>query len=98
MLKRIEEYLNSLEVEKGYSENTRVAYKNDLKQFMEFLKTHAEPKVESWDDVTKDHLISYILSLKSDREYASTTVARKIAAIKSFFHFLVADGLIKDDP
>ncbi|MBC7233773.1 MAG: site-specific tyrosine recombinase XerD [Chloroflexi bacterium] len=98
MLKRIEEYLTSLEVEKGYSENTRVAYKNDLRQFMEFLKTRAEPKVTSWDDVTKDHLVTYILNLKSDREYASTTVARKIAAIKSFFHFLVADGLIKDDP
>jgi integrase/recombinase XerD len=98
MLKRIEEYLTSLEVEKGYSENTRVAYKNDLRQFMEFLQTRAEPKVTSWDDVTKDHLVTYILNLKSDREYASTTVARKIAAIKSFFHFLVADGLIKDDP
>jgi len=31
-------------------------------------------------------------------QYASTTVARKVAAIKSFFHFLVAEGFIRDDP
>jgi len=98
MQERIESFLTSLEVEKGYSENTRVAYKNDLGQFLHYLKNKAKPSVNSWNEVTKDHLVAYILYLKTDREYASTTVARKVAAIKSFFHFLVAEGLIKDDP
>jgi integrase/recombinase XerD len=98
MQKKIDEFLTSLEVEKGYSENTRVAYKNDLSQFLHYLKNQAEPRVESWEAVKKDHLVAYILYLKTDREYTSTTVARKVAAIKSFFHFLVADGFIKDDP
>ena len=98
MQKRIEEFLTTLEVEKGYSENTRVAYKNDLGQFLTFLSTRPDLGVNDWGDVKKDHLVSYILHLKTEREYASTTVARKVAAIKSFFHFLVAEGLIKDDP
>ncbi len=98
MQKKIEEFLTSLEVEKGYSENTRVAYKNDLTQFLQYLKSPAVPSVESWSGIKKDHLVAYILSLKSDRQYASTTVARKVAAIKSFFHFLVAEGFIRDDP
>jgi len=98
MQKKIEEFLTSLEVEKGYSENTRVAYKNDLSQFLAYLKSQKTPHVDQWTDVRKDHLVGYILHLKGDREYASTTVARKVAAIKSFFHFLVADGFIKDDP
>ncbi len=98
MQKRIEEFLTTLEVEKGYSENTRVAYKNDLGQFLTFLNTRPDLGVDDWGDVKKDHLVSYILHLKTEREYASTTVARKVAAIKSFFHFLVAEGLIKDDP
>jgi len=98
MLRRVQEFLTSIEVEKGYSENTRVAYKNDLTQFLEFLSTHAQPRVSSWSEVSKDHLTAYILHLKNVREYASTTVARKVAAIKSFFHFLVAEGLITDDP
>jgi len=98
MEKKVEEFLTSLEVEKGYSENTRVAYKNDLGQFLGYLKTKAVPAVNAWSEVKKDHLVAYILSLKADREYASTTVARKVAAIKSFFHFLVAEGFIRDDP
>jgi integrase/recombinase XerD len=98
MQKKVDEFLTSLEVEKGYSENTRVAYKNDLGQFLEYLKTRAVPPVHEWSEVKKDHLVAYILSLKADREYASTTVARKVAAIKSFFHFLVAEGFIRDDP
>jgi len=98
MQKKVEEFLTSLEVEKGYSENTRVAYKNDLSQFLDYLKTKAVPPLNDWGEVKKDHLVAYILSLKADREYASTTVARKVAAIKSFFHFLVAEGFIRDDP
>jgi integrase/recombinase XerD len=98
MQKKIEEFLISLEVEKGYSENTRVAYKNDLSQFLAFLSSKPELGVVGWGYVQKDHLVSYILHLKTEREYASTTVARKVAAIKSFFHFLVAEGQIKDDP
>jgi integrase/recombinase XerD len=98
MQKKIDEFLTSLEVEKGYSENTRVAYKNDLSQFLSFLKSQKTSAVDQWSGVRKDHLVGYILHLKGDREYASTTVARKVAAIKSFFHFLVAEGFIKDDP
>ncbi len=98
MQKKIEEFLTSLEVEKGYSENTRVAYKNDLGQFLHYLKNQTVPHIDSWDEVKKDHLVAYILYLKGDREYTSTTVARKVAAIKSFFHFLVGEGFIKDDP
>jgi len=98
MQNKVEEFLTSLEVEKGYSENTRVAYKNDLGQFLAYVKKNAVPRVQDWGSVTKDHLVAYILSLKGEREYASTTVARKVAAIKSFFHFLVAEGFVKDDP
>jgi len=98
MQKKIEEFLTYLKVEKAYSENTRVAYKNDLGQFLSFLSGQVELGVNDWGGVKRDHLVAYILHLKTEREYASTTVARKVAAIKSFFHFLVAEGFIKDDP
>ena len=98
MQKQIERFLTALRDEKGYSENTRVAYKNDLSQFLDYLRSRGGASATSWSKVAKDHLIAYILHLKTDREYASTTVARKVAAIKSFFHFLVSDGKITDDP
>jgi integrase/recombinase XerD len=42
-------------------------------------------------------MLSYLLNLK-ERGYAATTVARKVAAAKSFFSFMVAEGDIKDNP
>jgi integrase/recombinase XerD len=98
MQEQIETFLRALRDEKGYSENTRVAYKNDLGQFLNYLRSRDDPRVHSWSAVKKNNLIAYVLHLKTDREYASTTVARKVAAIKSFFHFLVSEGSITDDP
>jgi len=42
-------------------------------------------------------MLSYMLNLK-ERNYAATTVARKVAAARSFFGFLKAEGIIKADP
>ena len=95
MEQRVVDFLNFLTVEKGYSEHTIAAYQNDLTQLVRYLEEQAENI--DWATVDKDALVSYILFLK-EREYASATVARKVAAIKSFFHFLVADGFLKDDP
>jgi len=50
-----------------------------------------------WHTLDRDFIADYLSYLK-DREYASSTVARKIAAIKSFFHYLVSKGELKDDP
>jgi integrase/recombinase XerD len=97
MLEKIEHFLNYLSVEKGSPYNTLVAYRNDLTQIAEFLSGRDTFEVKSWDDVDKDMIIAYILHLK-EREYAASTVARKVAATKSFFHFLVAEELIEDDP
>ena len=42
-------------------------------------------------------MLSYLLNLK-ERNYAATTAARKVAAAKSFFSFMVTEGSIKDNP
>jgi integrase/recombinase XerD len=42
-------------------------------------------------------MLSYLLSLQ-DKRYAETTRARKVAAARSFFKFLVAENVIKEDP
>jgi integrase/recombinase XerD len=55
------------------------------------------PHVQTWDQLTDNDLTSYLLYLRS-RKYASSTVARKMAAIKSFFNFLIAEGQLRGDP
>ena len=95
MKQRVEEFLDNLENQKGYSVNTLVAYRNDLNQFLRYLEAKGR---SAWPDVNKDDLIAYIMHLKADREYASATVARKVAAIKSYFHYLTSEGTIGEDP
>ena len=98
MKENIQDFLKFLEVDKKYAENTIAAYQNDLNQFYQSVETdNNDTKPESWADVSKTEITEYIDQLKTSG-YTSSTVARKVAAIKSFFHFLMAEGVIKDDP
>ena len=97
MREKVEDFLNYMAVEKGSPRNTLVAYRNDLNQLVQYLTDPANFGVESWTEVDKDMIVSFIIFLK-EREYANSTVARKVAATKSFFHFLVSEGLLEDDP
>ena len=90
---QVEEFLQFVEIERGYSKHTIAAYGSDLDQFLVYL---AGEGVLSWQDVSRARITSYVAFLQS-REYASSTVARKVAAVKSFFYFLATDGVIADD-
>ncbi len=96
MRQRLESFLSHLSLEKGHSDNTLVAYRNDLTQFIEALETRDPPPTD-WSDVTQDVIVGYLAQLQ-ERGYASSTIARKVAALKSFFHFLVFEGLVREDP
>jgi integrase/recombinase XerD len=95
----VDSFLTYLTVEKGFSENTVVAYRNDLYQLANFVEEEAAKggTPASWANFNRQGMLSYLLNLK-ERNYAATTVARKIAAARSFFDFMVAEGNIKDNP
>jgi len=95
----IDSFLNYLKVEKGFSINTTQAYNNDLLQLVQFIERDARYRsvVPSWQNFGKHGLAGYMVDLKG-RGYAQTTLARKIAATKSFFNFMVAEGKLVDNP
>ncbi len=95
MQQQVSQFLEFVTAEKRFSKNTRDAYQNDLSQFRQFI----EPKINgaNWPGVNRAMLSEYVMSMR-DRDYAPTTVARKIAAIKSFFGFLSDEGVVKEDP
>jgi integrase/recombinase XerD len=95
MKEPIENFLHYLAVEKGYSEHTISAYRNDLTQMADFASKQAS--AANWPGFNRQSMLSYMLELK-ERGYAATTVARKVAAARSFFGFMVAEGHIKNDP
>jgi len=96
----ITNFFSSLSVEKGFSRNTLDAYKNDLSQFVDFIRKQAakEDKLQlTWEKVDRSSLLDYLVTLR-ERSYAPATMARKVAAIKSFFNFLVSEGTLKKNP
>lgn len=93
----IQEFLDYLTTERGSSENTIAAYRNDLTQFQEFVQQRGHLTDGDWSGLTRDDLVAYILWLK-EREYSSATVARKVAAMKSFCNFLSRIDVIEENP
>jgi integrase/recombinase XerD len=95
----INRFITYLAVEKGFSDNTLAAYRNDLSQLAVFAEEDANKRgvPPSWANFNRQGMLSYLLNLK-ERSYVATTQARKIAAAKSFFSFLMNEGAIKNNP
>jgi integrase/recombinase XerD len=92
----IQKFLDYLVLENGVSENTRQAYQNDLNQFDRSLGGRQAENRE-WGRVTAADIRSFEADLQN-RKYAVSSVARKIAAIRSFYKFLSGEGLVASDP
>ncbi len=99
MKEGIERFLIYLGVEKGFSDNTLAAYHNDLSQLASFVEEDAAKRglTPSWANFSRQGMLSYLLNLK-ERGYVATTQARKVAATRSFFGFMMAEGNLKDNP
>jgi integrase/recombinase XerD len=98
MKESIESFLNYIAVEKGYSEHTIAAYRNDLTAMADYAQKEMQgAPAASWAAFSRQNMLGYLLHLK-ERGYVPTTIARKVAAARSFFGFLVSEGTIKGDP
>jgi integrase/recombinase XerD len=91
----VEDFLKALQ-DKGTAGNTLVAYRSDLSQLASYLSV-ALPAEATWPDVTLTAVQDYVKQLAEQR-YSASTIARKIAALKTFFRWLVQSGLIVEDP
>ena len=90
----VERFADFLALEKGSSPNTRDAYARDVARFVEFciVKGAAEPGA-----VTPRLLREYVYHLK-DLGLAPASIRRNVSAVRSYFRFLVGDGLVPKDP
>ena len=94
MDEQVELFLQHLTVKRNLAANTTAAYRTDLEQFGQFL---TERSGAGWLSVTHDDILAFLLFLR-ERRYASSTVARRAAAVKSFYAFLTSEGKITSDP
>lgn len=88
------EFITKLEHEKGFSEHTLRAYHKDLLQFDVFLKAEKSRSLEGINHL----LLRKFLAVLRSKNYSKTTIARKLASIRSFFKFLIQKGELVSNP
>lgn len=90
----VERFLKYLKYEKRYSPHTLLSYSTDLRQFSEFLRKEFEELAEN---ATYGMIRSWIIQL-SENNNDPRSINRKIACLRSFYKFLLRQGLITKDP
>src|SRR6185369_7968071 len=93
----IEQFLEHLRYERNVSSHTLRNYSSDLEQFLNFLTAegkHEAPEVSQIDHLT---IREWLASLHTDQKKKSS-IARKLAALRTFFQFLVREGMLELNP
>ncbi|KRL83859.1 tyrosine recombinase XerC [Ligilactobacillus apodemi] len=93
--KWINEFKEYLRVERQYSPKTITAYLEDLTEFCDFLTETG--KTKSFTEITKFDVHVFMSELY-DRNLKMTSISRKVSSLRAFFHFLMRNGYVKQDP
>jgi integrase/recombinase XerD len=91
--KIIMKYRQYLKLEKGLSDNTIAAYLTDLDKLLSYLMLEKK----DWLDVTLSDLEHFSAGLH-DIEIGARSQARILSGVRSFYHFLVLEDYIEQDP
>lgn len=94
MREQLDRFLNYLKDERDLSQNTTSAYRTDLEQFIEFVAGRGK---ERWETLDRDDVVAFLIFLK-ERRYATSTLARRTAAVKSFSSYLQREKILPTDP
>lgn len=93
MKKLINEFINYLSVERNLAMNTLESYGRDLRQYSQYLEQDAA----ALDTATRQTVVNYLLHLQRQGK-ATATIARRLAALKAFYQFLVREKYVEHDP
>ncbi len=100
MKEHLQRFHDTLQHERRLSEHTVTAYRNDLAQFALFLKAHFEVEDESAIPLHQIDSLTIRLFLGEllEKGYEARSIGRKLAAIKTFFKFLVSMKVLESSP
>ncbi len=90
----LDRFLHYLVVEKGLSRNTIEAYSHGLARFLDHLKGK---KIQDVRDVGKLDVQGFLLALRKKR-LNTKSIVRNLSAIRSFFRFLIQEGILETIP
>jgi integrase/recombinase XerC len=102
--KLIDLFVDALAAEKGYSTSTCRAYRHDIEEFFTILKENRVTDAEKGRDVPLPEpgsvtglMIRHYLG-NLHKKNKKVTIARKLSAIRSFFRFLIKQGVVDLNP
>jgi integrase/recombinase XerD len=91
---RFEQFEDYLTFERGLSERTVVAYRRDLARWADAMESQG---VEGPAQVEAESIRTWVFGLR-DAGLAATSIRRAQSAVRSYFAFLLAEGVLKLDP
>ena len=86
----LESFLDYISLERGLSINTRKAYADDIKQFLDSL---AQKGVSSLNQVSRKQILDHLMAMKA-RGMSTNSISRHLVSIKVFFRYLQQEGLL----
>ncbi|OWZ25370.1 tyrosine recombinase [Wolbachia endosymbiont of Wuchereria bancrofti] len=87
-------YIDALVSERSATQNTLESYRSDLHQLEDFLLKSGTTLVGA----SKTNIKDYVKSLCTQKKYKSSSISRKISAMKNFYKCLFNDGIIDSNP
>jgi integrase/recombinase XerD len=89
----IDEYLDSIWMEKGLSSNTQESYRRDLEQFAAWVNTQAR-ELKTVDTV----LLQEYLDFRLQQKLSSRSSARFLSCVRGFYRYLLRENRISENP
>jgi integrase/recombinase XerC len=97
MEEALAEFLRHLALERNASSHTVKSYREDLTQALSFFRERHAPPIRMPDQLNSRALRAYLAWLNQQR-YAKSTVARRLAAVRSWCRFLCRQGILARNP
>ena len=89
-----ESYMEYLTEEKKMSDNTKQAYLRDLKNFQTFILKRG---LSGYEEASNAEIVAWLVELKASGR-SKATVNRKLASLRSFYHYLEKEKRIQENP
>ena len=90
-------FLDHLRKERNYAEHTLNSYRCDLRQFARFLYPRVDDLQLPLKAVQREQVVAFMTEL-DEKNLKASTVARKLAALRSLFRFLCREGAVAANP
>jgi integrase/recombinase XerD len=87
-------FLDHLLLDKGLSQNTYKAYKNDIQRYLQFIISENKQDIS----LAGSQDIRNLMSTLSDLGMESASLARNISSIRMFYRFLLSEDILEKDP